>query len=139
MVALGIGAMLQGRTYQIGTLSAMGPGFFPVSLGAILTLTGMTIALNAKAGEGGAEHDRRPAQWRAWFLIALSIVAFVVLGKYFGLVPATFAIVFISAFADRQNTWKSALVLAVAIVIMCALVFWWGLQLQFPLFKWGGS
>ena len=50
---------------------------------------------------------------------------------------ATFAIVFISALGDRRNTVKSAFLLAAAMVVVCLIVFSWGLQLQFPLFRWG--
>ena len=38
MIALGLGAALEGSTYSIGSLSRMGPGFFPVALGVILAL-----------------------------------------------------------------------------------------------------
>jgi hypothetical protein len=137
MFLIGLGAILQGRTYSMGTLSRMGPGFFPVSLGVILALAGAAIALSARFAEREAEEKALPPEWRGWFCISLSIVAFVVLGKYGGLVAATFAIVFISALGDRQNTIKSALVLAVAIVAICLIVFWWALQMQFPLFGWG--
>src|SRR5450755_3856791 len=108
MFVIGLGAILQGRTYSMGTLSRMGPGFFPVSLGVILALAGAAIALTARFAEREAEEKALPPEWRGWFCISLSILAFVVLGKYGGLVPATFAIVFISALGDRQNTVKSA-------------------------------
>ena len=73
----------------------------------------------------------------AEFCIVLSIVAFIVFGTYGGLLPATFAVVFISALGDRQNTLKSAFVLAVAMSIISVVIFWWALKLQFPLFTWG--
>ena len=47
MLLLGLGAILQGRNYSIGTLSRMGPGFFPVALGVILALAGVAIAISA--------------------------------------------------------------------------------------------
>jgi hypothetical protein len=137
MFALGVGAILEGRKYSMGTLSRMGPGYFPVSLGVILALVGAAIAITARFAQHEGEEKVLPPEWRGWFCICLSIIAFVGLGKYGGLVPATFAIVFISALGDRQNTIKSALVLAGAIVVVCMIVFWWALQMQFPLFGWG--
>jgi len=74
-----------------------------------------------------------PAEWRAWACILIGVAAFVVLGKYGGLVPATFAIVFISALGDRDNTVRSAFVLAVAMCIVAVVVFWWLLQVRLPL------
>jgi hypothetical protein len=137
MFSIGVVAIVVGRTYPIGTLGRMGPGFFPVALGVILALAGLAIATSARFAEREVTKKALPPEWRGWICICLSIVAFVVLGKYGGLVPATFAIVFISALADRQNTIKSAIVLALAIVATCIVVFWWALQMQFPLFGWG--
>jgi Tripartite tricarboxylate transporter TctB family len=139
MSLLGIAAIVAGRSYNIGTLSRMGPGFFPVSLGVILALAGVAIAVGARFASRAPAQDSKvlPPEWRGWICICLSIVAFVVLGKYGGLLPATFAIVFISALADRQNTILSATVLALAIVAVCLVVFWWALQMQFALFSWG--
>lgn len=137
MFLIGVVAIVVGRTYPIGTLGRMGPGFFPVALGVILALAGLAIATSARFAEREVAKKALPPEWRGWICICLSIVAFVVLGKYGGLVPATFAIVFISALADRQNTIKSAIVLSLAIIAICIIVFWWALQMQFPLFGWG--
>jgi putative tricarboxylic transport membrane protein len=137
MIALGLGAAFQGSTYAIGTLSRMGPGFFPVALGVILALAGVAIAITARFEQDAVEAKPRPPEWRAWFCIFASVVAFVVLGKYGGLVPATFAVVFIAALGDRENTPIGAALLALACVLVALVVFHWGLQLQFPLFQWG--
>lgn len=137
MVLLGIVVALQGSTYSIGTLSRMGPGYFPVALGVILALSGIAIAIKGYLSAPVRDQKPLPPEWKAWFLISLSVVAFVVLAQYMGLVPATFGVVFISALADRDNTWKHAAVLALAIVVVCVIVFWWALQIQLPLFRWG--
>jgi putative tricarboxylic transport membrane protein len=137
MIAIGLAAVIQGRQYPIGTLSRMGPGFFPVAVGAILAFTGLAIAVTARFAARKAEETALPPEWRGWFCIGLSIVAFVVLGRYGGLVPATFAIVFIAALADRQNTILAASVLALSTVVICIVVFWWALQMNFALFGWG--
>jgi hypothetical protein len=142
MLLFGLAAVWAGTSYRIGSLERMGPGFFPVALGVILALVGVAIMIGAAANaiaEGKEEEQEtklRP-EWRGWICISLSIVAFVVLGKYGGLVPATFGIVFISAMGDRQNTVKSALILAAAMCLVCVAIFWYALQVQFPLFQWG--
>lgn len=128
----------QGARYTIGSLSRMGPGYFPVALGVILALTGVTIAIFGYRKSVPVDTEHRPAQWRAWALISVSIVAFVLLAERFGLVPAAFAIVFISAFADRDNNWKRAAILSAAIVVVAIVVFWWALQIQLPLLQWWG-
>ena len=140
MMLIGLSAVSQGFNYEVGSLTRMGAGFFPVALGVILMLLGIVVACGARrkaANEAGAEAEHAAPEWRGWIAILASIVAFVVLGKYGGLLPASFAIVFISALGDRENTVKSALILASAISAICVVVFWWALQLQFPLFTWG--
>ena len=144
MFVLGTGAIWQGLSYQVGSLRKMGPGFFPVALGAILALMGIVMLVNGKrAAPSSAElqglKNQSSYEWRGWICIASGIVAFIVLGKYGGLLPASFAIVFISALGDRENTIKSTLVLSLAIVLVCVIVFWWALQMQFPLFRWGSA
>lgn len=137
MCMVGIGAIYRGLDYQVGTLTAMGPGYFPVAIGSVLALMGLIIVLGARGATPSATGPRHRPEWRGWSCILLANIAFVLLGHYGGLVPATFAVVFIAALGDRQNTWKSALVLALAMVAVCIIVFAWGLRLQFPLFRWG--
>jgi hypothetical protein len=137
LILLGLYATVQGRQYGVGTLESMGPGFFPVALGVILALLGAIVAFQGARRGTGRSRDAVPLEWRGWICIVASIVAFVAIARYGGFVPATFAIVFISAIGDRRNSWQQAALLAAAISVVCVVVFWWALQLQFPLFAWG--
>ena len=134
MTVLGLGAAFQGSTYNIGSLSRMGPGYFPTVLGIILTLIGLAIAVTARFTHYEGEEDVLPPEWRGWICICASVIAFVVFGEYGGLVPATFSIVFIAALGDRMNTVKGAAILALSVVVVAIVVFWWALQMQLPLF-----
>lgn len=137
MILIGLGAILEGTNYRIGSLSQMGPGFFPAAIGGLMVLMGVIIAIEGLGhGHVATEHDL-PPEYRGWACILGGIAAFIVLGEYTGLLPATFAIVFISALGDRQNTVKNAFILAVAMCFVATGVFWWALQLQFPLLHWG--
>ncbi|MGP8050657.1 MAG: tripartite tricarboxylate transporter TctB family protein [Desulfobaccales bacterium] len=135
MVLIGLGCVLEGWRLHLGTLAQMGPGYFPVAVGAILTLTGLGIALKAM---WRPEKDKPLGMpdWRAWGSIIGGMVAFMILGIYGGLLPATFAIVLISAFGDKTTTLKQALCLAGAMAVISITVFRWALDLQFPLFGW---
>jgi hypothetical protein len=138
MVLIGLGTAYQGSRYGLGTLTHMKSGFFPVAVGVILALLGVAIAGNAaSASSDHPDEERLPSEWRGWICIVASIFAFLVLGEYGGLVPATFAVVFISALGDRDNSVRAAFVLALAITAVSVVLFWWALQLQFPLFSWG--
>jgi hypothetical protein len=143
MVLIGLSAVYAAMGYRIGSLSQMGPGFFPAAVGTLMAITGLLIALSArgdkpKEDHGPSAHPTTFPDLRAGFCIILSIVAFILLGHYGGLIPATFAIVFISGLGDRTNTVMQVLVLSIIMCVVAAGVFWWALQLQLPLFQWGG-
>lgn len=137
LLLIGLGAIAAGMSYRLGTLREMGPGFFPTSLGAILALIGAILIGSAKGSVPEGEDVHLPPEWRGWICIVSSIAAFIVLGVYGGLLPASFAVVFIAALGDRQNTVKQAVALALVMSAISVGVFWWALSIQFPLFRWG--
>ncbi|MBK5053745.1 tripartite tricarboxylate transporter TctB family protein [Burkholderia sp. R-70199] len=137
MLLVGASAIYKGLDYQVGTLTRMGPGYFPVAVGSVLAAMGVLILLGARRQVPAGAAKRHAPEWRGWLCIILASIAFVVLGHYGGLVPATFGVVFIAALGDRQNSLRSALLLAVAMVAVSVIVFSWALQLQLPLFRWG--
>jgi putative Ca2+/H+ antiporter (TMEM165/GDT1 family) len=141
LVVVGLAAAIQAQSYQIGTLTRMGPGFFPAALGIILAaagavLLGTAMARNARATVIGDQPARRHGpEWRGWICICLAVIAFAVLGELTGLVPATFACVFIAALGDRDNSLRDIVLLSIGVTIAGVIVFWWGLGILFPLFS----
>jgi hypothetical protein len=143
-VLLGTGVLVLGFTYGVGTLREMGSGFIPVAIGALLILVGIAIGATAvpRSQEASVVDAHRgigdggPA-WRGWVCIVGGLVAFVVLGNWGGLMPASFFAVFISALGDRNNTVKSAAILAAIVTSVGIVVFYYLLSLQLPLFRWG--
>ena len=141
MAFIGCAAVYASIPYKLGTLDHMGPGFFPCALGVLLTITGALIALSGRGqtGEGHAAPGHAPEgmpDLRGGICIILSILAFLLFGEYFGLLPATFAITFISAYGDRDNTIVQSTILSLAMVIVAAVIFSWALKLQLPMWKW---
>lgn len=155
MIVLGAVVVWEGTSYQMGSLTRMGAGYVPVVLGVLLIVIGLLIAITTHRGRatdvvvGGVETPLAgiPAppkhgewsgvQWRGWGCILGGVAAFVVLGRWGGLVPATFAAVFISALGDRENSLRDSVLLALAITVAGVAIFHWGLKLVFPLFSWG--
>ena len=143
LIALGIGVLALGVTYRMGTLNRMGAGFIPVVLGVLMILVGIAIGITA-APPGGKTPDPLPGHGshsshidvRGWLCILGGVIAFVVLGEHGGLIPATFASVFISAMGDRDSTVKTSAALGAALTVFCVIVFHYGLSLQLPLFQW---
>jgi Tripartite tricarboxylate transporter TctB family len=144
LLALGAAVLALGLGYKMGNLNRMGAGFIPVVLGALMMLVGIAIGVTAaKPGEremvnplpGHGTHAGGP-EWRGWLCILGGVLAFVVLGEHGGLLPATFASVFVSAMGDRNGTVKGSVILASILTLFCLIVFHYGLSLQLPLFQW---
>ena len=139
MTLLGIGVTLNSTTYTLGTLMHMGPGMFPFLLGIVLTLIGLMIfgvALVTPLGED--EHILpKNKEWRGWGCILAGPILFIILGEFFGMVPATFACVFVSAMGDRESTLKNSFLLAAGVTFFGVLLFSYLLQIPFPMFRWG--
>lgn len=135
MLFIGMATVLGSLNYQIGSLARMGPGYFPLLLGAGLMLVALLIALSPP--EPQSVTTSFVPQFRAWFLVVASILLFIALGQYGGLIPATFVLAFVATLADQKNTWKTALVVAVVLTLMAIIIFYYALQMQFPLLRWG--
>jgi len=139
MVVIGLVAVNEGHNYPLGTLQKMGPGYFPVALGIILIGLGILIAGTASTG-GTEEQQALPhAEWRGWACIIAGPVLFVIFGKFAGLLPATFACVFVAALGDREMTLKQAAILSAGATAFGILLFSYGLKISMPILKWGAA
>jgi hypothetical protein len=139
MTLIGIGSVLEARHYNVGTLFHMGPGFFPIILGVIMTFLGILIA-GVAATATAADDDQlimpKP-EWRAWACILAGPILFIIFGNLGGLIPAVFACVFVSALGDRESTLKSSFILAVAVTVCGVALFSYLLQVSIPMLRWG--
>jgi putative Ca2+/H+ antiporter (TMEM165/GDT1 family) len=145
MLLLGLGIAVKGSTYRGGTLMHMGPGFLPTALGIILVLLGIAIAAASLAPDGADEHGGNQSllpeqpQWWAWFCILMSPVAFIFFGRYFGMLPGTFACVFIAALGDKTATWKGTIILASVVTVFGVSLFSYFLQVPMPILTFRGE
>ena len=119
--------------YAMGTPARMGPGFFPFYLGVILTILGMIIA-----STGIKVHERDPGvvdrfHWKPIFYVLASIVLFGILLKSIGMLLAGILLVVGASLGSHEFRLKPVVILAVVLVIFCALVFVVGLKLPIPL------
>ena len=141
VVVIGIGAIVGSTNYNFGSLWRMGPGLFPAMLGVLLVIVGALIAQQAvsrSSEEQGFDVESiELPDLRGGVLIILGAISFLIFGRYGGLVPATFACVFIAALGDRANGFLRSACLATGVTVFGALVFYYGLHIQLPLFRWG--
>ena len=130
LIAIGAAAMVIARSYPFGTALRMGPGYFPIILGVLLTLFGLFIlARGLRRGEAIAGSS----SLRALIILPLSLVLFGVLMEHGGFVPAMIVLIFGSATASTELKLLEALLFSVALTALSVAVFVWGLGLPYPL------
>jgi hypothetical protein len=127
-------------TYQVGDAARMGPGYFPLLLGIILSLMGLAVMVNSFiSGPPGGD---RIGKW-AFRPLSLVLAANVLFGVLLvglpsiglpgmGLVVAIFGLVIVASFAGETFILKEVLILSVILAIGSYLAFVKLLNLQFP-------
>ena len=116
--------------YQMGSAVRMGPAYFPTVLGGLLVFLGAIVMFNSVVVTGAkvAKFHFRPL-----LFVMVSSLAFAYLLKPLGLVLASIALVFVSAFGGHEFKWKEVAILSVVLVFFSVLVFVKGLTLPFPI------
>ena len=117
-------------TLPTGQAFAMGPGYFPLVLGFILTALGIAIIVSGarkpNAGLG-------PIAWRGIVLILASIVFFGVAVRGLGFAPSLFISLVLASASSGQVGWKATLVLSSLLTAFCVGIFIYALGLPYPL------
>jgi hypothetical protein len=116
--------------YQMGTAVRMGPAYFPIMLGGLLTFLGALTLVESFAMQGPPVPR---FSFRPLILISGACVVYGYLMKPAGLILATAALVFISAYGGHQFKWKEVVILYVVLIVFSLLVFVKGLTLPFPI------
>ncbi|MDO9481216.1 MAG: tripartite tricarboxylate transporter TctB family protein [Hydrogenophaga sp.] len=132
LAALGVFAAVYAQRYEFGDLNRMGAGFFPVSLGILLAVLGVMIAVPAFFRSGPAIE----LKWKTFALVMASVVAFALTLKVLGLVLATVLAVVVATLADNETRWKSRLMIAAGVALITYLVFGLGLGMVLPTWPW---
>jgi putative tricarboxylic transport membrane protein len=130
LIAIGAATVFIARDYPFGTALRMGPGYFPVALGALLILFGLAIL----AG-GLRRGERVEGSWspRALIVLPLSLFLFGVLMQYAGFVPAMLVLIVGSATASSEFRLVEVLLFALGLTTLSVVVFVWALGLPYPL------
>ncbi len=131
MMAAGLFFAIYGREYNFGTAARMGPGYFPVVLGWMLTVLGALIALPAWWRRGTPVS----MEWSCLFWCVLSLVAFALTLRTLGVVLASF-IAALLALGPARMAWRTRLVICVVVALLTTLIFPIGLRMILPLWPW---
>jgi hypothetical protein len=129
-VAVGIGTLVLGSKYTLGSAARMGPGYFPRMLGILLVVLGGILALRALATDGPPVPRFR---WWPTVLVLGSVVMFGLIVQTVGLALSTLVLILVASAASREFRWKEALVAGGVLATLATAVFIIGLKLSLPI------
>jgi putative tricarboxylic transport membrane protein len=137
VIARGIPGMSFLPGYSMGTPARMGPGFFPFYLGVILLALGIIIAIIGfrHPDAGKVEESLFPKfHWGPILWVLGAVVMFGLILKPAGMLIAGFLLTIVASAGNPEKFHtRDVIILAIVLVIFCALVFVWGLKLPIPL------
>ena len=127
----GAAVVIAAGEYPMGTGARMGPGYFPVALGALLLAFGLACLVRSFVQDG---EPIGAIAWKPLSLVTGATVLFGLLLPVLGLVVALLALALVSAAASARFgfDWRAAAGL-VALVAACAVVFVTALGVPLPL------
>ena len=139
-VCVGVAFAWGATTYNVGAGARMGPGYFPLMLGIVLTLIGAVVLFTSLVVETEGGDKIGKWAWRPLFFIIAANLAFgVLLGGLpsirvpaMGLIAAIFGLTIISSMADGHFHTRDILILAAVLAIGSYLAFIVLLKLQIP-------
>ncbi len=135
---VGLAFAVGAKTYNVGDGARMGPGYFPLMLGIVLTFLGALILFNSfRAKVTGGDPIGKWA-WKPLALILGANLAFgVLLGGLpsikvpaMGMIVAIYALTIIASLADSKFNIKHVLILATILAVGSYLAFIMLLKLQ---------
>ncbi|MEV4223805.1 MULTISPECIES: tripartite tricarboxylate transporter TctB family protein [unclassified Nonomuraea] len=128
------GAFVAGSLgYELGTPLRMGPGAFPLLVGAVVAALGLAIVV--KGLVAGEVIAFGPIPWRAVGVIVLALVFFGFTVRGLGFVPASLVTALLTTVASKRVRPLMAVAVAAGLTLAATLIFVVGLQLRLPL--WG--
>ena len=139
-LAFGVAFAWGATNYTVGEGARMGPGYFPLMLGILLSLIGAFIVFEALVVETEDGEKIGKWAWKPLFFIIFSNLVFGVLlaglPKFgipaMGLIVAIYALTFIASMAGEEHNNKQVAILATVLAIGSYLAFILLLKLQFP-------
>lgn len=139
-MGVGVAFAWGASTYTIGSGARMGPGYFPLALGALLAVLGGIITFKALVVETVDGEKIGKIAWKPLFFIILANLVFgSMIGglpsvglQPLGLVCGIYALTFIASLAGDEFKFKEVIVLATVLAVFSYLAFIVLLKLQFP-------
>ena len=134
-VAFGAGGAAIAMTYGMGTAARMGPGYFPVVLGAAIAVLGLLIAGKALIRPAGSE-PIEAGKLRPILFVSLAVLVFGFLIDARGLIVAVAALILVARLAGREGRILELVAIVAALTTVSVAIFVWGLNIPLKLQPW---
>ena len=134
LLVIGLAVAAQALSYPFGTVSKMGPGFFPVVAGLMLAFLGGLIVW--KAPDSGQETESGRLNFRPAIFIFGGLLAWALLLRPTGLVVATVVMALLAAFAYPKPNLKRIAITVVLLPLLGLVLFIYGLGMPMRAFPW---
>lgn len=118
---------------NLGSFRRMGAGMFPALVGGIVVLIGAAILVPAL---WRTQKEPMQVDLRAFSFVMLSILAFALVLRPFGLIPGIVVMTLIASQADSKLGPLGYVVLPLSIVVVCVGIFMLGFGIQIDAFSW---
>ena len=138
-MGIGVAFAWGATTYNVGSGARMGPGYFPLMLGILMTILGGLITFKALVVETTGGDKIGKWAWKPLFFVILANLIFGVLLAglpsiklpAFGMIIAIYALTFVASMAEAGWKFKSTFILATVLAVGSYVAFVMALKLQF--------
>lgn len=132
IILFGLVMTVKGASYPLGSISQMGPGYFPVHIGIATMALGAATLLSVLRSSVPAPE----VPWRAFFLVFAGVLLWGLLAERFGLVPASVVLLVFSSLARPPVRLLTMVLTTVIVTAGSVLLFIGGFGLPLKAFKW---
>jgi hypothetical protein len=129
-IAIGLTFVIVAQNYRMGSAARMGPGFFPVWLGGLLAMLGLTLTVPSFVTPGPAFPR---LHLRPFLALLVSIVVFAFALQPLGFVISLMLLVVIAGCADPALGPLRAVGIGALLTLFSVLIFYYLLGLPLPL------
>jgi hypothetical protein len=131
---IGLATAVVASEYPLGTMRNIGPGYFPIMIGALLALLGAGVALQGisfgdpmdpapERAAASAEGDDGGIAIRPLIMITVAVVAFGLTVRPLGLAVATVALVTLASLAGREFRLLNVVLLSAGLIALSWITF----------------
>lgn len=143
-LAIGLAFAIGSNSYTVGTGAKMGPGYFPLMLGILMSVLGTVITFKALVVETEGGDPIGPWAWKPLGLvIGANLIFGVMLGGLpsiklpaMGLIAAIYSLVYVASLAADKFSPKAVFVLATVLAVGSYVTFIKLLNLQIQVWPW---